>query len=321
MGIVLTPSVSTLETQAYIAFRKEFEIIAHAVDSTANCIVDLFNCERPMPQFIDLVDPDDNDINDFKTFVYDVGSGGTITSVLKDCKTDTEVNITDNTFGFLTDLGGFPLRLLTWGFRVDWHSVHGTFGFGEFIFTNTVKDSAGVAQLEECFRFKLMPFNCDLAHGTIRFETHQIGHIHNGFDYRNLFVTTLQGGLPQLTKGWKDQIRWYGRMWLDNPNEENDFFQTSNRINEPIQQKETDNFKVLLKFIRQNWGEYLRKDLFLAHEILISDYNQSGYRTYRNQRAWKASTDNIDEKKLQTGINLEFTFTENDEGTVNREHG
>ena len=220
-------------------------------------------------------------------------------------------------------IGGFPDRPRVWMFRVDWAKVQSLISFGKFNFTFTTKNGAGKVvntQTSPCFH--LMPFDCDLAHGTIRIETLQTGYIFNGFDYRDLFSTTLTGGgLPVSTVGVKQQIRWYGRLYPDIPEEESDFIQTADRKEIQIQQKVTEKFKLLINRVKSPLGQLLIKDQFLADEILISDYNKNSYEVYRDKSLRKVSTDEFQVEKLQSGVNLIYTFKDIDEGTVKRIYG
>jgi hypothetical protein len=324
MGIVLTPTVSTLESRAYMAIKREgVKAVKSPVIVSTECFFDDFSCGRPIPQFIDINDQLAADKNDFFTFVFDIEDGLTITATIENITSGETAAIDDNTFGFLTDLGGFPLRPRVWGFRVDWNKVRNELGFGCFEFNFVFKNSSNT----EVFNitspcFKLIQFTCEMAHGTVRFETLQTGYIFNGFDYRDLFITTFNtAGLPQLTKGWKQQLRWYGRMWPDRPDEETDFIQDSGRIERQIQQKITEKYKVLLRNVKSNFGQNLIKDNFLADEILISDYNMNNYEFYRNKSLRKVSTDEMIVEKLNSSANITLTFKDVDEGTVKRIYG
>ena len=320
--IVLTPAVPFLEARAYLSTRKEFLCTLNPIQTGNECFFGLFNCARPIPQFIDLTDPDNDEHNDFHRFTFSASTGYTIDAVLVNTITGVETPIVDNTYGILRDIGQIPLRLEVWDFITDWNAIQAGLGFGCYHFEFTLKNGSG-STIEEkkspCFR--LMQFDCDDAHQTVRIETKQTGYIVNGFDYRDIDTIEKVGAFFQTVKGYFQQIRWYGIMQIDLPEEESDVYQDSNRIERQIQQKVTEKWKLRLYGLRAEIGQPIIKDMFLADEVFLSDYNMSNYQQYRKVPVRKMSTDEITWNRLNRNINIEWTFKSTNEGTVKRIFG
>jgi hypothetical protein len=211
-GIVLTPAASFLDTRRYMHISDQFTAVKTDVQFGSACYFDMFNCCRAIPQFIDLNELDDPYKNDYFTFIFQLSFGYTMTATITNETSGVSNTITDNTYGSLSDLGFFPDRPLVWGFKTDWYKIYQEMGFGTYSFNFVIKNASGTTlEDKDSPCFKLMQWTCELAHGTIRIETLQTGYIYNGFDYQDLFTVTSTSSLPQLTKGWKQQIRWYGR--------------------------------------------------------------------------------------------------------------
>lgn len=324
MGVVISPSPSVLEDRVYLAGKREnVACRSHALASSSSCGFDLYNCCFPIPQFVNTDDPTDVFSNDYFSFIFETdgtqATSGTITNLI----TGDVININDNTYGTLYGFGDFTERPNVAGFVIDWGLIVAEFGYGKYQVLEQIFDVVDAVnvlnrtEIDLCF--EVMPFDCNTAHGTVRFETVQTGYIHNGFDYRGIFTNpTTQFG---RRGGWKQQLRWYGRMFPDTPDEESDFIQMSNRKETPIQQKTTDKFKIELHRLRSDFGEHLMKDNFLSTEMFVSDYNLNGYKLYRNVPLRKVSTDEIGEMRLNNSINPVFTFKSIDEGTLKRIYG
>jgi len=324
MGVVISPSVSVLESRVYLAGKREgVACRSHTIASSDSCGFDLYNCCFPIPQFVDTENPDDTDTNDYFSFIFETdgtqATEGTITTL----NTADVINITDDTYGTLYELGDFTERPNVAGFVITWGLIVAEFGYGKYQVLEQIFDVVDAVNVlnrtvvDLCF--EVMPFDCNTAHGTVRFETVQTGYIHNGFDYRGIFTipTTLNG----RRGGWKQQIRWYGRMFQDTPDEESDFIQMSNRKEVQIQSKTTKKYKIELYRLRSDFGEHLMDDNFMATDILASDYNLNAYKVYRNVPVRKVSPDSFGEMRFNNGINPVFTFKSTDEGTLKRIYG
>lgn len=321
MGIVLTPDTPNLETRVYLA-GKRTGIVArsHKIIDAGACGFDLFNCKLPIPQFADLADPTDEFKNDFFAILVEKETGQTAVITIENCNTQESNVITDDTYGEYYGFGDFSERPLASVVYIDWATVADLMGFGSYTIKAEIFNGSELDSTPFSLCFNLRPFNCDTAHGTIRFETLQSGYIHNGIDYRGL-TYLASSSILRPRSGMKQQIRWYGIMLPDKPDEESDFIQMSNRKEAQIQQKVTDKYKIELHRVHSAFGKHLTNDNFLANEIYVSDYNLNNYEVYRNKFLRKVSTDEVGSKKLNPNINFTFTFKEVDEGTVKRVYG
>ena len=327
MGVVISPSPSVLEDRAYLSFKREaIACRSHNIIDSSSCDIDLYNCCYAIPQFVDTADPTDEFKNDVFTFIFETdgtqATEGTITNNI----TGEVINITDSTYGHLYEFGDFSLRPNVAGFRIDWKLIVAEYGFGKYTVLEQIFDVVDEVNvlnrtvINQCF--EVMPFSCESAHRTVRIETIQTGYIHNGFDYRDLFTNVeSSGSMARSVSGWMQQIRLYGRLYQDVPDEENDFIQMSDRIETPIQQKLTDKYKLELYDLRSEFGDHLMNDNFMATQILFSDFNLNAYKVYRNVPLRKSSTDERGEVRLNKGINPVFTFKSTDEGTLKRIYG
>lgn len=322
MSIILTPGVSIPETRDYFALEQSFLCSKKTSIDSQECFFPLFNCNMPMPQFIDLVDPLDKHKNDFYSDIDQVQTAQTITLELEDVNTGVLTAVTAVNIGTFKDLGDYSNRPKVWSIVIDWNKVHALLGFGEYRLLATTKSAVGTTvSVKPSPCFALMPFDCEEAHGTVKIESLQTGHIHNGFDYRGITFESTTGILATQIFGWVRQMRWYGSFVPDIPDEEEDWSQNSNRVEKQIQQKITDKFKLQLKFIRSEFGVLLTKDSFLSDSVLISDYNLANYEAYRDREVRKISTDELNKIPMQKNINMSWTFKEVDEGTMKRIHG
>lgn len=325
MGIVITPSVSNLETRVYLAGKRlEIQARAHPIIDASACNFDLFNCCWPIPQFADLSDTTDKYKNDSFYHIFERDPGQTSVTTITNNSTEQSVTFTDDTYGKFYDFGTWVDRPDVSGWEIKWFKVAQLLGFGSYTVTQQIYDGTPTliaTKLDLCF--ELIPFSCDAAHGTIRFETNQTGYIHNGFDYRDLDTVVTANGSEMLlsSSGWIQQIRWYGIMYPDIPDEQSDFIQMSERVETQIQQKKTDKYKIELHLLRSDFGNHLLNDNFLATEIYVSDFNLNNFEVYRDKFLRKVSTDQMGVNRMNTGVNVTLTFKEMDEGTVKRVYG
>lgn len=323
MSVLITPSVSTLEDRAYLAGKRtEIRALAQSVTDSTACSFDLFNCCWPIPAFADQDDPTDYDKNDSFFHIFERNPTQTATITITNNTTGESQVMTDDTFGEFFDFGTWSLRPDVSGFEIKWVNVANEMTFGNYTVKVEIFNPGPTlyrTDLNLCF--ELMPFSCDAAHGTVRIETNQTGYIHNGFDYRFISYQFSTGGFNVSLAGWKQQIRWYGILYPDQPDEESDFIQMSNRFSTQIQQKITNKYKLELHRLRSDFGDHLLNDNFLATQVFISDYNLNNYDVYRKKYLRKVSTDEVRVNRMDSGVNVTLTFKSVDEGTVKRVFG
>lgn len=328
MAIVLTPDTPDLESRAYYAGKGTAIPCRKHLPSASACSFNLFNCDTPIPQFVDITDPNDKYKNDWHAFEFEVLEGTLAVGTLTNRNTTEVIELTEANaaaFGTFYPAGTWSEQPDRVGIVIDWKAVQETAGYGcytlsEKIYSDEVEPELLETIYELCFDLK--PYSCQRAHGTIRIETLQKGYIQNGPDYRGMFSTSYtETGLPLLVLGWKEQIRWYGAMYPDKPDEQSDFVVMSSRIEEQIQQKITDKYRIELHRLRSDFGKHLTNNQFLAPEILITDYNSDNYEIYRDKKVRKVSTDEFVVNKMYGGINVTLMFKDMDEGTIQRQFG
>jgi hypothetical protein len=147
-----------------------------------------------------------SEFNDFSSYIYKLGGSETITATLTE-QDGTVHTIIDNTYGDFYTTG--TLKASVWGFKLSWNKVANALGFGKYTFKVVIDNVAAVRNAfvdERCY--KLIPFSCDNADGTVRLTTFKNGYIEDGFDYRDLSIGD-----------WVDQIRLFGSFKLDEHNE------------------------------------------------------------------------------------------------------
>ncbi len=301
--INIPQSPSTLLAREW--FAEEFEVDSIKID-----VAGLLNCRNHLLQCCDTIEvfastaSTDAEINDISSFINEVGASYTVVATLTESD-GTEHIITDNTYGLFYSIG--TLKAGVWGFQLNWNKVANLLGFGHYTFTIVTSNGFGRAIPNEEFCYKLIPFSCDNADGTVRITTFKNGYIENGFDYRNLSVGD-----------WKDQIRLDGYFKFDDYETIVDNLLLSNRDLHQIQTQIVDNFNLVLKRISPDVSIEFVKDSLLANRMFIDDYNVSNVYDYKEKFVSLVSID----KPIQSEINGTLTylikFTEFNQSTLKR---
>lgn len=236
-----------------------------------------YDCALPM--FANPLEPTDNVQNDKYTFIYNILSTESIVAKIIDSD-GVEYVVSDNDYGFLWAVGTQKPNVWVW--EMDALKIANEIGFDKYIIeieiTNT--SSEAVVSLEE-FCFKIMPFTCEGANGTVRIDVWQSGYIENGFDYTDM----LFGGILQ-------QIRLYGSFKFKSHTVETDNVQLSNKNLQQVQTKIVDNYVLQLIGLKSSNVAKVIKDFMLGNDIIISDYNMRNIDLFRNK---VVNLDTIDE--------------------------
>lgn len=317
-NIIVDPASSNLGDEKYMAISRTDNVAVESPISTPDyCLFNLFNCCKPIKQFIDLTDVSDEFKNDYLTFYFEVRTEtddvvATITNI------DTgESQSLDDTVGILRDLGDFSLRPKVWLFTVDWHEVYALYGFGNYKFNFSLEDAArNEYYSEESSCYRLLQYDCELAHNTVRIESQQTGYIFNGFDFQGLSTTNPITNSKYF--GVRQQIRFYGRLKPIQYGRESDYITTTGRMEEKVQEKVVPRYELLIYDIDVEIGNKLFLDQLIANQIYVSDYNQSNYDAYRNVLVRVESDDALDWTKLHRRVTGRWTLKSTDEGTINR---
>lgn len=277
MAIRLNPAVSSLNTSNYLHGSAEIKAIRSGDISTSVCELNLLgSCKRDIPAFAYLLDENDDYRNDFRSFIYEIPTNATITATLIEISPtgeETSHTINDQTYGNYFATG--TLKDDVWGFILRWYNVADTLGFGCYKVNILIQNASGTDLTNyttPCFNLK--PYDCVVAHRTVKITTYQKGYIVNGFDYRDInFYISTAGGLGQTNfTAWPQELRWYGRFWADTPTYINDTNQDSFRNEQQIQSQIIENYNLRLDHIYSEVAKPFFRDSFLAGEIYISDY-------------------------------------------------
>jgi len=148
--------------------------------------------------------------NDFNTFLIDMSvytSNPTQTSVsfllqeLSAGTWSTIATMTDNTYGIFYGLNTLTGHLTYTGYALNWGKVLSIFGVGTYrVKVTTAYKSFTGCLATDCFH--LRTFDCDLAHGTVKFERWITGYY--GDPYLSYYLHDICGLL------WYDSFRYNG---------------------------------------------------------------------------------------------------------------
>ncbi len=261
-----------------------------------------YDCSLPVFADLSISNPD---VNDFNSFIYQVGNTYTVVATLTNTDTgDIEV-ISDDTMGTFYSTG--TLKDLVWGFVLDWRKVALNFGFGNYTFHISIDNPALRGGFEQDFCFRLMPFTCDNADKTVRITTFKNGYIENGFDYRDLSIGD-----------WVDQIRFYGKLTLDEQPIIVDDYIVNPRTKEQIQAQIIDNYNLSLLNINDVRAQSFIKDGLLSNNIRINDYNINNIGTYLNLDLALLSIEKPIPKQINGTWIYQIKLEERNQGTVKR---
>lgn len=316
MAIRVALTSSSTNTSGYLHGKDEVSAIDTRTVAPEYCTKDLpGSCGLHVPAFAYLTDESDTYRNDFRSFIYEVPTGATITAKLIDTISGTEYTITDNTYGQLFATG--TVKTNVWAFILKWYNVADNIGYSVFKFNVTITNSSATELTNyttPCFN--LQPYTCDDSHETVKITTWQKGYIVDGFDYRGLdylLVLPSSGGSPFLTGVFKDtwpqEFRWYGRFYPEKPTYVNDTIQDSNRNEIQVQSQIVENYVLRLDHIYGCLTEPFLKDQFLAGEIYVSDYNTNAVDKY----------DMVRVNPVDIAERTNFPMTKNEYFTINLE--
>lgn len=299
-------TVTNARTRTYLATKRiliptqELRITdSDSCQSFSQC----YDCSLPM--FANLSAPTDNAQNDKYTFIYNILSTESIVAKIIDSD-NTEYIVSSNDYGFLYAVGTQKANVWVW--EMDALKIATEIGFDKYTIEIEIENtSSEVIVSLESFCFKIMPFTCEGANGTIRLDIWQSGYIENGFDYTDM----LFGGILQ-------QIRLYGSFKLKGHTVENDNVQLSNKNLQQVQTKIIDNYVLQLTGLNSTKTTKVIKDFMLGNDIIISDYNVRNIDLFRNK---VVILDSIDEP-IRSEINGTYIYninlTEKRQNTIKR---
>lgn len=230
------------------------------------CFCD-YECNFVETVFADLADTDNykNDRTDIGLFNIPDTVGGSY--AIRLVKSDgTIINITDNTYGSLTDLGTLSSLPTYFGYLLNWNLVATLQGFGKYhIEVDLVNYTKTITRTS--YDFQLMPYSEENADGTVKIETVHNGCVENGIDYGSTgWIRSIR--LPAIF-GNKVQ-----RLEVDN------YFDTQNNKTQ-IRDQVVNEYTLETQRLPSAVMTPLIEDKLLANQIFITDYNLFNFEDMR----------------------------------------
>lgn len=306
--IKLTPIVTWNRTNTYFSTKRVVESVNKKIQGAENC-QSFYHCFcDALPAFANLTAPSDLLTNDFNSFFIEYSNNIVATSVLKNKDTGVEYPIVGNTYGFLYNAGQVGAN--KYAFKLEWQKVASLISFGNYELTIELRNSiSNDLQYIESHCFKLMPFTCDNANGTVRITTEKNGYIENGNDYRTV-----------LSRFWEDQIRFYGKFDLVSHTTEIDNLLLSNRDLEQIQTQIIDNFNLRIDSVVSSDAMAFIKDDLLANKIKIDDYNANNITDYKSKLVYLTSIDDPIKHTINGTYTYNIKMVEFNQSTLKRNY-
>lgn len=256
MIILTTPNTSPMSGSG-IACKTLSQAVRTSVklaEAVQFCICD-YVCEYEEKAFFDFTAGEENkDITPILANVLD--PLGTIEFFLVDG--DNEIALNDNTYGEFFPLGFNTDNPTKSGYRLDWNLVFTNNGAGLYRIKTVVTNFSAPEEILS-YKYRLIQYTEENAHGTVLITT-----IHNGF---------VVGGLDYTGLNWENRIRVEGELKDYQPITENTNFLNTDRSIRQIQQSVISEYDLLVRSVPQEVFLPLFNDRLLANTILINDYN------------------------------------------------
>jgi len=219
------------------------------------CFCD-YQCEYIEKAFAD--DGVDTYKNDYTPLIVELPTNSdsvTFTLIQPD---GTETTLVDSTHGIDYPLGSFTDQPLLAGFRVQWWKIFNLFGGGKYQIKVTRNIFGGDFD-SLTHKYRVMKYSVHAAKGTVKIEGNMSGCFENGLKYP--------------ANGWEQSIRVPG--FFGNPE---DVYTISNvpsnsRKTTQIQDRVHSEYLLSMRNIPMSIKDKLGKNMFMANEVFISDYN------------------------------------------------
>ena len=267
--IYLYPASSFLRNDNYLATKRTVESVELPIYDDSTTCKDYYVCaDSCLPVFANLAN-DNPKFNDLSSHIYGTVKGATVIATLTSSN-GLDTIITDSSYGDFYPMDDLKLKYC--GLVLNWRTIATAEGFGKYNLNIEIQNVAGTTILQEDFCYRLMPFSCENADGTVRVTTYKNGYIENGLDYRNLSIGE-----------WVTQTRLNGSFKLDEENVEIDNLQLNNGDLHQIQTQIIDTFDLTIKQVSSNVSTNVIKDDLLANKMKIDDYNNNNVIDYKEQ--------------------------------------
>lgn len=307
MTVILEQAAPVPKTIEFINAKRTVRASRRNVSASfSGCKSFLFCFDCKLPVFADLTTSNEN-VNDFSSFIYNVGDTETIIATITNIDTGVVNVISDNSFGIFYDTDF--LKEGVWGFKLDWRAVALALGFGNYTFNVVIDNPQERGDFNETFCYSLKKFSCKGANGTTRMTISKDGYIENGFDYRDLVIGP-----------WIDQIRLYGKFTLTEHITTVDNYIVNPRDKEQIQTQIVDNFNLTLSKLRNSQIGDIIKDNLLGNKIEIDDYNMSNVGDFVKKSVALLSIETPIAHEINGTWTYQIKFEERNQSTLKRNH-
>lgn len=295
---------SFLRPDNYLATKRTVESVEVQIfDSTTNCKLYDECADDCLPTFANLGNSDAR-FNDKNSHLYATVKGASVIATLTNQNGFSAV-ITNSNYGDFYPMNNLKLRY--WGFIMDWFKIATLEGFGKYNLNIEILNVAGTTILNEDFCYRLMPFSCDSADGTVRITALKNGYIVNGIDYRQLSIGD-----------WIDQIRLYGRFDLDEHTTEVDNLQLNNGDLHQIQTQIIDNYTLRLEQISSAVSNSFIKDDLLSNRMYIDDYNRNNVIEFKQKYVSLLTVEQPIKHVINGTLTYNIKMTEFNQSTLKR---
>jgi hypothetical protein len=182
------------------------------------------------------------------------------------CLWQTSATLNDGTYGEYFPLNFFTSHKRYTGYLIYWNKVFFQKGKGTYRFKiNSVIKGRQQCALSEPFCLQL--WNCDLAHGTVKFEVNISGKIGSIDDYYRVF------DLCGMT--YYDAVRVGGFFGYEKTEYGETLLEHQNGLIQRIRDEAIQNFEFRSHLLRKWIHDRLKTYGFMADTILVSDYNRN----------------------------------------------
>ncbi|PHR23617.1 MAG: hypothetical protein COA36_16940 [Desulfotalea sp.] len=178
----------------------------------------------------------------------------------------TEINLIDNTYGELFDVGFNTTQPLKAGYRIDWVLIYNAFGAGNYQIEVTQTDfGTTVTALSHVFTVQV--WNELASNMSVKVEFVQMGAILNGEDYRGM--------------EWSNMVRINGKFGSLAPEYEINRLVDSNQRDIDIQTTKVNKYTLECALLPDFIGDMFTDNIVLTDSIFISVNDIFNYKQYR----------------------------------------
>jgi len=295
---------SFLRPDNYLATKREIDCInVQEYNSLTSCKIYNECADSCLPVIANL--SNSNAVyNDKSSHLHYTPKGATVVATLINQNGFT-TTISNSNYGDFYSMNTLKTRY--WGLVLDWFKIATLEGFGKYSLNIVITNVAGTTIYDETTCYRLIPFSCESANGTVRITTNKNGYIENGIDYRDLSIGD-----------WISQIRLYGSFKLDEHTTKVDNLILANRDLHQIQTQVIDNFNLTLTKLSSSTSNNFIKDELLSNKMYVDDYNTNNVIDYKNKYVSLLSVEKPIQHEINGTLSYTIKLTEYNQSTLKR---